>query len=698
MSKTRPSARTGDLQDTQQPVINPSDQQVLLEITENLYGVNQRVREFTLEFNQPSPDWDVVINGLRNTSLGDLHYYLSHPDNLTAVTVFLNIFQQLSLVGLPDQIDSELQRTFLEFLAKLLESSQAENFQSQILSVLELLATSLAEQPSRWQGGSSLFHSACASFCANPVLAPSYINLFRLSLGATYQCWLDQFDLVSWYERNLELFSPGSNYSDVLESLNPGNWQAWKSTAEKALTAEELLALPDFSAIVDMVIQTVKEIDEPTDRAHFLVYLIDNPLFANYEHWLLSDLISCLRNFENRNPTVIMRFIPNFFSLLETHQFKRKAMAINCAFTLGEVLSQREEDPPLPMFIGHLVRLPFEAPDVRGVTDQWEVLINPHHLPIVRLYMRLVEINPPCFRQLLSALVLQLAIHGLFIKDTDLFQKDVSQLLNTPIDPIYQKVKQLARMFPVYFTEIGSEGELREVSTEIDQIQERKDPLIHFLRKQTHVESSSNQVTFTREVIGFWTTGDKVPLKAWLPKEVFINLKSEGIYFDEVHKIFRSLDEALGYPDYLTEDHELLERQIELQTKISSVEKTRAKLLLRLYKLLEEKYTFMTENITGWIQKSVLVKNDRAEKLISCLRNDSQLEVTHAVLDVLEDLKNVILDPEDSPGDERIYYKRHIGAGLPAMYGAYRERKFEALGMTFRLETLARSLFAERSI
>jgi len=468
-----------------------------------------------------------------------------------------------------------------------------------------------------------------------------------------------------------------------------------KTTADKAVKAEELLALPDFSAMVDMAIQTVNEIDDPVDRAQFLLYLVDNPLFANYEHWLLSDLISCLRNFENSNPAVIMHFIPNFFSVLEAHQFKRKAMAINCAYTLGEVLSQREEDLPLNMFIEHIVRLPFEAPDVKGVTDQWEVLINPYHLPIVRLYMRLVEINPPRFRQLLSALVLHLAIHGLFIKDTDLFQKDVSQMLNTPIDPVYQKVKQLARMFPVYFTEIGSEGELREVSTEIDKIQERKDLLIHFLRKQTHVESSSNQMAFTRDVIGFWTTGDKAPLKTWLPEEVFINLKAEGIYFNEVHKIFRSLDDAFGYPDYLTKDQGVLERQIELQTKVSDVEKTRANLLLRLYKLLEEKYTFKTEDIADWIQKSVLVKNDRAEKLISCLGNDNQLELTYAVLDVLEDLKNVILDPEDSPGDERIYYKKHLGAGIPAMYGAYRERKFEALGMTFRLEKLARSLFAE---
>nr|HPO63734.1 PEP/pyruvate-binding domain-containing protein [Candidatus Kapabacteria bacterium] len=38
------------------------------------------------------------------------------------------------------------------------------------------------------------------------------------------------------------------------------------------------------------------------------------------------------------------------------------------------------------------------------------------------------------------------------------------------------------------------------------------------------------------------------------------------------------------------------------------------------------------------------------------------------------------------------YYKRHIAFGIPSMYGQYKEAKFEALGLTFRLERIASTL------
>ncbi len=38
---------------------------------------------------------------------------------------------------------------------------------------------------------------------------------------------------------------------------------------------------------------------------------------------------------------------------------------------------------------------------------------------------------------------------------------------------------------------------------------------------------------------------------------------------------------------------------------------------------------------------------------------------------------------------EDIYHKRHIAVDIPSVYGRYRERKFDALGLTFRLENLA---------
>jgi pyruvate,orthophosphate dikinase len=33
------------------------------------------------------------------------------------------------------------------------------------------------------------------------------------------------------------------------------------------------------------------------------------------------------------------------------------------------------------------------------------------------------------------------------------------------------------------------------------------------------------------------------------------------------------------------------------------------------------------------------------------------------------------------------YYKRHIAAGIPSMYGTYHEEKFESLGFMLRLES-----------
>ena len=71
-------------------------------------------------------------------------------------------------------------------------------------------------------------------------------------------------------------------------------------------------------------------------------------------------------------------------------------------------------------------------------------------------------------------------------------------------------VKQLLRLFPIYFSEIGAEGELREISTEVDEIIFRQDPVVHFLRKQSHVESNSLLVSFLEDAFRYWATGKRI--------------------------------------------------------------------------------------------------------------------------------------------------------------------------------------------
>ena len=86
----------------------------------------------------------------------------------------------------------------------------------------------------------------------------------------------------------------------------------------------------------------------------------------------------------------------------------------------------------------------------------------------------------------LAALIVNLKLGGIFISDTDLFQREVTKLLNSNIAPVYREMKQLARIFPVYFREIGAEGKLREITTAIDEISRRQDRLIHFLRADSY--------------------------------------------------------------------------------------------------------------------------------------------------------------------------------------------------------------------
>ena len=65
----------------------------------------------------------------------------------------------------------------------------------------------------------------------------------------------------------------------------------------------------------------------------------------------------------------------------------------------------------------------------------------------------------------------------------------------------------------------------------------------------------------------------------------------------------------------------------------------------------------------------------------------------NGLLDCLDGLKKLILSPRVYEAREDIYKKRHITVDIPSMYGSYREVKFDALGLTFRLEAMTNVLF-----
>ena len=108
-------------------------------------------------------------------------------------------------------------------------------------------------------------------------------------------------------------------------------------------------------------------------------------------------------------------------------------------------------------------------------------------------------------------------------------------------------------------------------------------------------------------------------------------------------------------------------------------------LLVRLYRLLKTKYSNSPEGIFSSLEHSPLVRTETVNAFAAACEGADPLAVVAAGNRVLAELKAQIVSSEVTEAFENIYHKRHIAAGIPSMYGTYREPKFDAMGLLLRM-------------
>ncbi|MCX5882240.1 MAG: pyruvate, phosphate dikinase, partial [Deltaproteobacteria bacterium] len=398
-------------------------------------------------------------------------------------------------------------------------------------------------------------------FRASPPILPTFSALNLLVYGYhqyTYAYWLSQDDPVLWFEAEAET-GHLPIFDEIFAEISHPKISGCKNRLDSLLTTvpvdsivhlENLLALPTYGQIVEiykklpMILWDSSE--NITRRNHwkviFLFHIMNiSGLSLIHEDALreinrtLSWLIS---NESHRN---IMRLIEKTFSILKTRTREFPVTALNCALNMGKGVYKTDESDLVNFFIDSVIDMGFQTPMIGGVGNDWQIQANSAHIQNIRTWMALIELNPKWSTRLLSCLIIHLCLEGVFIKDTDLFPRDITRLLNSDIGPVYNLVKQLARIFPAFFNDIGAEGELREISTRLDEMTRRKDVLIHFLRKQSHVESSNQILGFMDAVLAFWITGNKAGLESFVPSDIHKQIKSSGPYIDGIKRIMAIL-------------------------------------------------------------------------------------------------------------------------------------------------------------
>jgi pyruvate,orthophosphate dikinase len=133
---------------------------------------------------------------------------------------------------------------------------------------------------------------------------------------------------------------------------------------------------------------------------------------------------------------------------------------------------------------------------------------------------------------------------------------------------------------------------LRDISTRLDEIAHRRDILIHFLRKQSHVESSNRIIRFIEAVLHFWKTRDKTALQPFVPPNIYEQIETHGEYIDGVNAMFTHLGQRGVSPPakLLEKQDEEIRTLLAEATNVSDIDIERVALIAAFYKLLYHKY------------------------------------------------------------------------------------------------------------
>ena len=709
--------------------------EVLQETVTGYRGILKTVENLLFELNHPFKNWEVILPEMRAFALKHFSSYARHPKGPQAISVIIDVFLDAVMNSGRGLLEARAIDHLLSYIEKILAEMDGTGREN-LLPVLQVCFQRLSSLPDK-----KFFFLASSHIPLKRIgqillrklpegSPPGEFNgLLGRSLQAAYGYWLKEEDPSLWFDDGDGSFpDPGGKEDEIIETISHRRLQQYLSDLERyssgnsissgngsVETLRNLLTLPGYLEIVRAYkeiphrlsgpsFETPKGVEDQLTRnrkilALFKIMEIEG-LQDVHEETLREINHTLVELIRKEPPERMKEFLLKTFSLLKSSVENYPQTALQCIQAIGAEVFNRGYSPLVEVFLEQVLFFGFQYPCVRGVNATWELICNPSHLVNVRVWFDIIARNPKWCSTLLSALIINLQLGSTCIKDTDLFQKEITKLLNADIEPVYNLIKQLTKLLPVYFNEIGAEGQLRDVTTEIDELSHRKDPLIHFLRKQSHVESSNLIEDFIKGIFHFWRKRDKSGLSRFLPPEISDRLETEGPFVDEVHTLLGNIFEKKGF----TKEEDLLgmtDAEMEALRpgvpSVSDVEKKRIALLIKIYRLVNQKYNLGFQEIRYHLQQASRWGFEGLDALQKVLDRNNTVECLETILTYLEGLKEIIISPQRFEAREDIYHKRHIAVDIPSMYGRYREKKFDALGLTFRLENLA-NIYFERLI
>ncbi|MCB2168210.1 MAG: pyruvate, phosphate dikinase [Deltaproteobacteria bacterium] len=692
---------------------------VLQEVMASYFGLQEGLTIFLKELSHPYKNWHFIVKEARIYSLDYFHLIQTHPSGPAAAQLYIDIYLRAIESTRGTDVCIDAVDNLMLFLLKIVKD--AGDAFDRFIPVLDGAFQSIRRYDSpifmlflKSYYQLNRLGEAALKHAADQLIGLQHLNLLMIRFyQETFAYWAREEDPQQWFLKEAGEFKPDVDLDALFEPIANATFRRHNETLDAILLCEDirtpdvlrgLLELPGFNQIVNAhreIPNRLSAIGKKNGRGDlyrllFLFYQMNLAGLSIIHEEALRDINRALTwIIDNEKPWNIRTLMEKTFSILKARAAIFPATALSCVLNMGKGVYRTQDIDFINFFIDRVIDLGFQAPNIGGVGNDWQIQVNTAHLQNIRTWLELIELSPKRSTRLMSYLIIHISMCGVFIKDTDLFPRDITRFLNSGVEPVYNIAKQLARLFPVYFNDIGAEGKLRDISTQLDEINHRKDVLLHFLRKQCHVESSNRIINFMEAVLHFWQTRDSEPLRPFIPPNIFSEIKTTGPYVDGVHTAMQRLKErGLGQLQALLRmPDEGLQNVLTEYEDIEPVERQRVYLAVNFYKLLNQKYNIDFIELGHYMAQ---LKNEGfpgLEALESVLEISDSRDKLRGLLDVQEELKAIVLSDHTFEIREDIYKKRHFTIDIPSMYGSYHEMKFNALGLSFRLEALTNVLF-----
>ncbi len=466
-----------------------SEYKPLLEVVAGYKGLHASLEKLLYEICHPFRNWKIVLPQLRSFVLKNIHYYIKHENGPRCIALFAGFFMD-SLVEsrrskrlLAQAVSAEM-----VWLDKLLARIPKDDFMrfasviNEIFTTLYQLHKSHPDVLMHFVQGQHPVSKIAGKFVQlsddnEEIDLRPCARFLQVTHQFCYEYWLREDDPLNWFLDRCSIPVGDFTSSQLFESISHEVIRVQLDIVRELDVEHEpqqslnvLIAMPehlDFVKYYREMPTRLLEAEEvfrqlqgkgpvPLHRFKenrkllFLFKIMDTKgLYLIHEETLREINRSLVQLIRQQSFEEIEQFLLTTFKLLKANVQQYPHTSLQCIQVLGGEVFARGNSQMVEAFLWEVVRFGFQHANVVGVDENWQPLANPAHLANIRVWLHLIEREPKWCSTLFSALIIHLKLSGTCVKDTDLFQRDVTELLNHPIEPIRNpSTKRCAYSFP----------------------------------------------------------------------------------------------------------------------------------------------------------------------------------------------------------------------------------------------------------